>query len=252
LAAASTDPSFEAILTIADGAGKRAAHVAEELGLEQRLGNGAAVERHEAVYAARTVVMNRPRDNLFAGPCLAGDEDGAARRCDGLEQLEEARHRAALAHHAFEAIPLFELRAQIRVLGPQPSLLDRRIEHVQQFVDLKRLVDEVPRAALDGLHRVLHRAVAGHHDRNDVGIAADGGVDNRGSVDAGQAQVRDDDVEGKVRKTNDRGLARLGLLDLITPVGKLFGDGLSKGGLIVDEQQMFRGVRHLGGANSLT
>jgi hypothetical protein len=49
----------------------------------------------------------------------------------------------------FEAIALLELRSQICVLRLQPPLLDRRVEHVQQLVDLKRLADEVPRAALD-------------------------------------------------------------------------------------------------------
>ena len=43
----------------------------------------------------------------------------------------------------FEAIALLELRAQVRVLGFQPPLLERRVEHVQQLVDLKRLADEV-------------------------------------------------------------------------------------------------------------
>ena len=78
----------------------------------------------------------------------------------------------------FEAVPLFELRAQVRVLRFQPPLLERRVEHVQQLVDLKRLADEVPRAALDGFDGVLHRAVAGDDDGDDVGVALDGGFDD--------------------------------------------------------------------------
>ena len=64
---------------------------------------------------------------------------------DGFEQLKQPRHRAALADDAFEAVPLFELRAQVRVLRFQPPLLERRVERVQQLVDLKRLADEIRR-----------------------------------------------------------------------------------------------------------
>ena len=57
---------LDAALAVADGAGERAADVAEQLGLEQRLGNGAAVQGDERMAASRTVVMDRARDDLFA------------------------------------------------------------------------------------------------------------------------------------------------------------------------------------------
>ena len=230
---------LEASLPVADGAGERAAHVAEQLGLEQRLGNRAAVQRDEPMHAPRAVVVNRARHDFLAGAGLAGDQNRAVGRRDGLEQLEEPRHRPALADDAFEPVALFELRAQIRVLRLQPPLLERRVEHVQQFVDLKRLADEIRRAALDGFDRILHRSVAGDDDGDDVGVAGDGGFDDRGAVDAGQPQVRDDDVEGEFGEPRDRGLARFGLLDLIAAVGQLLGDGLPQRRLVFDQQQMF-------------
>ena len=96
------------------------------------------------------------------------------------------------------------------------------------------------RAALDGLDGVLHRAVAGDDDRDDVGIALDGGFDDGGAVDAGQAQVGDDDVEGELGEPRERRLARVGLLDLVAAVGQLLGDGLAQRRLVFDEEQMFR------------
>ena len=68
----------------ADRAGERAARVPEELRLEQVLGDRAAVDRDEPVRAARAGVMDRARDDLFAGARLAGDEDRARCRRDGL------------------------------------------------------------------------------------------------------------------------------------------------------------------------
>ena len=84
---------LEPSLAVADRAGERAAHVAEELGFEQRFGNGAAVERDEAMHAARAVVVNRARDDFLAGAGLAGDEDRAGGGGDRLEELKQPRHR---------------------------------------------------------------------------------------------------------------------------------------------------------------
>ena len=160
---------LEASLAVADGAGERAAHVAEELGFEQRFGNRAAVERDEPVRAPRAVVVNRPRDTtslpvpvspVMRMVLLVGATVSSSWNSRFIGRL--------LPMMPFEAVALFELRAQVRVLRFQPPLLERRVEHVQQFVDLERLVDEVRRAALDGLDRVLHRAVAGDDDRDDV------------------------------------------------------------------------------------
>ena len=167
---------------------------------------------------------------------------------DRFEQLKQPRHRAALADESFEAIPLLELRAQVGVLRFQPPLLERRVEHVQQLVDLKRLADEVPRAPLDGLDRILHRAVSGDDDGDDVGVALDGGFDDGGAVDAGQPEVGDDDVEREIGEPGERRLARVGLFDLVAAVGQLLGDGLPQRRLVLDEQQMFQPCQSFSGA----
>ena len=85
---------LEAALARADRAGERAAHVAEQLGLEQRLRNRAAVERDEAVRAARAVVVDRARDHSLPVPVSPVIRIVLAGRRDGLEQLEQIAHRA--------------------------------------------------------------------------------------------------------------------------------------------------------------
>ena len=57
---------FEPALPIARRAGKCAAHVTEQFGLEQRFRDRAAVERDETVHPSRAVVVNRARDDFFA------------------------------------------------------------------------------------------------------------------------------------------------------------------------------------------
>ena len=200
-----------------DRAGERAAHVAEELGLEQRLGNRAAVDRDEPVGAPRAVVVNRARDHLLAGAGLAGNQDRAVRPRDRLEHLEERLHRPAAAENPAELIPLLELRSQVRVLRLQPPLLERLLQDVHQLVELERLGDEVGRALLDGVDRILHRPVAGDHDPHDPGIARQRRLDHARAVHAGQPQIRDDDVERKLVQELDRFLAALGLRPPRTP-----------------------------------
>src|SRR5262249_10542327 len=230
---------------VADRAGERAAHVAEELRLEQRFRNRAAVQRDEAVHAPRAALMNGARDDFLARTRFARDQDRAARRRDRLEQLEQQLHRPALADDSLEAVPLFELRTQVRVLGFQPPLLERGIEHVQQLVDLKRLADEVPRAALDRFDSIFNSAEAGDDDRDAVRIALDRGFDDGGAVDAGEAEVRDDDIEREICELGDRRLARVGLLHAVAAVAELLGDSLAQRRLVLYEEEMFLRFSHL-------
>ena len=96
---------------------------------------------------------------------------------------------------------------QVGVLALQAPLLERGVEDVHQLVELKRLGDEIGDAQLGHVDGVLHRAVAGDDDRDDAGIARERGFDDFAPVDAGQAQVGDDDVEGKTVERLEGGLA---------------------------------------------
>ena len=56
------------------GVGEGAPRVAEELALEELLGHRGAVDGDEGSLRARAARVERPRDELLAGPALAGDE----------------------------------------------------------------------------------------------------------------------------------------------------------------------------------
>ena len=72
--------------------GERAALVAEELALEQRLGDGGAVQRDELLASARLPVVDGLGDQLLAGAALAGDQHGGLARRDGEHGLERGLH----------------------------------------------------------------------------------------------------------------------------------------------------------------
>ena len=167
--------------------------------------------------APAAVVVNRLGGELLAGAGLARDEHRARRAGDDLEQLKQVAHDPASADEPVDAIALLQLRAQIGVLGLQPPLLHGRAEHVQQRVELKRLGDEVRGALLDRVDRVLHGAVAGDHDGDDVGVALEGGVEHLPAVDAGQSEVGDEDVEGEVRQAGARASSPLSACSTANP-----------------------------------
>ena len=62
------------------GAGEGAADVAEELALEQGIGDGAAVDGHEPAVAAGARHVDGAGDQLLAGAALAGDQHVARSR----------------------------------------------------------------------------------------------------------------------------------------------------------------------------
>ena len=65
---------FELAGLVAVGAGEAALDVAEQLGLEQRLGHAGAVDGHKRLACAGTAGVNRARDQLLAGAAFAGDQ----------------------------------------------------------------------------------------------------------------------------------------------------------------------------------
>ena len=79
---------------VAIGAGEAALDVAEQLRLEQRLGQAGAVDGDEVVVLARAVGVHRPRDEFLADAALAGDEHlgvGLGDALDFLAQIDQER-----------------------------------------------------------------------------------------------------------------------------------------------------------------
>ena len=223
---------------VGDRPRERAPHVPEHLRLEQRLGNRPAVERDEALLAARAVLVNGAGHELLPRARLPRDQDGAGRHRHRLEHLEQVQHRLAAADDAVEAIAGVELRAEVGVLRLQAALLEGRREDVQQVLELDRLRHEVARALLDGGDRVRDRAVARDHDHHDLVVAVPRRLDDDGSVDARQPQVGDDDVEGEFGQPFERGLAAGRLHHLVPVVAEPARGQLPQHALVLDQQQV--------------
>ena len=83
---------------VAVGAGETALHVAEELRLEERLGNAGAVDRHKGLARPVGTVVDGSGDQLLADTALAGDEDLGVGQRNPFNLLPELRHLSTVAN----------------------------------------------------------------------------------------------------------------------------------------------------------
>jgi hypothetical protein len=86
---------FEKSLLVPVGARETAACMTEQLGLEQRVGQARAVQRHERAGGTAAALVDQPGDDLFPHARFAGEQDLgiSARRLADLD-LERSYHRA--------------------------------------------------------------------------------------------------------------------------------------------------------------
>jgi hypothetical protein len=76
--------------------------VPEELTLEQRVGKGRAVDRHEAASGPLAAAMDGVGEHLLAGAGLAGEEHRGSGASSALDQLERLLHRCAAGDDALD------------------------------------------------------------------------------------------------------------------------------------------------------
>ena len=106
----------------ADGARERAAHVAEQLALDQRLGQGRAVQADERLARARRERVDRSRDQFLADARLARDEHRQVARRDDRDLVQQTlvHGRAAPDHLAGLRAPLASRYASARSCSSSP------------------------------------------------------------------------------------------------------------------------------------
>ncbi|EDM76062.1 hypothetical protein PPSIR1_06828 [Plesiocystis pacifica SIR-1] len=100
---------------------ERPALVAEQLVLDQRLGQGGAVDLDEGLLAPRRVDVHRPGDELLAGPALAGDQHGRVGARGLADDGVDLAHGPGLADDLVEGV--LGPRADLRLAGV--GLFDR-------------------------------------------------------------------------------------------------------------------------------
>src|SRR5262249_58722966 len=121
---------------------ERAAHVAEELALQQRFRYGAAVDRHEGLIVARALGVHRAREQLLAHAALAGDEHVARRTGGQGDLLVERTDRVALPDER-AGRPRLHRALDEAVLPEGLSVLQELLDALLEKVDREGLFEIV-------------------------------------------------------------------------------------------------------------
>ena len=162
---------LEQPLAVAVGAGEGAAHVAEELALEERRCERGAVADDERPVAERREPVERARHELLARAALAGHKRGGGVAGEALDEGEHLEHALRARDDPFER------HAALQALFEDPravlevAFLEDRLQHPFEAAEVDRLLDVVGRAELDCLDRVLHGRVRAHEHELDVRVA---------------------------------------------------------------------------------
>ena len=226
--AATNRPRFDGV-----GAGERAAHVAEQLAVEQRADERAAVDRHERTARAPAGEVERARDQLLAGAALAGDQHGRVGLRDLVDRRAHLLHRRRVADHR----AVREALGQLAVLAAQLVLGERALDDEAQLVGRERLADVVARAELHAAHGGVDRRIRGDQQHRGRRLAGEQLRQDRHAVLIGQVDVAQHEIELLARDRGDR----TGASTLLRPAPGLHRREYP---LVDDEDAAHRGAYH--------
>lgn len=220
----------------ADGAGEGALLVAEELALDEPLGDRRGVDGDEGAIPARTEFVDRPGDDLLAGPALPRDDRRRVAGGEELDGAEELAHRPALADEGPETGAVVEAGLEGAGLTPLRHVFRRGLEESPQLAVVQRFGQEVLRTALHRLDGGVDAPVGGDEDDRPARVVALEAPEEVEPGGAGEDDVGDDEV-GRAAPDRGVGLVRVGCGDdVVAPVLDAHGEDLADRGLVVDHE----------------
>ncbi len=157
----------ETAAPVGDRTRERAAHVAEQLGLEQRRGQRGAVHRDEGLPGVRRVEVDRPGDELLSRPRLAADEHARPVRRQLADQLVDLDHPWVAPHQLVQLVAAGGVLGGATLALPGSPVLEQAVEHALQVLEVEWLGQEVEGAFAHRRDGRGHVVVGGHDD--DVG-----------------------------------------------------------------------------------
>src|SRR2546425_1718063 len=234
---------LEAALLPPRRAGERALLVAEQLRLEQRLGQRGAVDRDERAAAPRRARVDRAGDELLAGAALALDEHRRGAAGDLLEERHHAAERGARADDRALLEQVVEPLLERAVLLDQVSALEGLADQAQELGALERLGEEVVRALLHRLDRLLDRAEGGQEDHVHFGRDRLDRSEQLDTPEARQLWAGEDQVHAPRLEALEGGVAVGGADDAVPLARQRALEALAEPRIVVGDQRR-RGIRH--------
>src|SRR5690606_28084357 len=124
---------------------------AEELALEEALGDGAAVDADDGHVASWAVGVDGAGDEFLAGAALTDDEDGGVGGGDVADELHDLADGGAVADDGVDGDEVVDDSSELCVLGAEAPLLEGAADEVAELVGVDGLGDVVEGALLEGL-----------------------------------------------------------------------------------------------------
>ena len=199
------------------GPGEGTALVAEHLALDQRGGDGGAVDGDERLFAPGAELVDGAGHHLLAGAALSGDHHARFGGGDLLHQLHCPAHGRRIAHQPDAGVDLPEAPAQHMHLVQRLLLLQGPLEDDLETGRIQRLLDEVEDAFANRLHRRVDGSLAGDDDDGSVGLLLAQRPDERQPVEFRHHQVADDHVRMHLGGDLQGRVAVSGPVDLVAP-----------------------------------
>ncbi|MNQ84837.1 hypothetical protein D3C85_999770 [compost metagenome] len=169
--------------------------MAENFAFEQVLRQAAAVQGDELFGVAATEIMQAACNQFLAGAGLAFDQHVGRGIGNVGDQFPQVLHgRRATDDPPFEGVALGQLPTQRRDFSRQAALLQGAAGDVHQAFGGEGFLHEVVGAVAHGLHRHGNIAVASDQHHRQAAVAGLEAFQQGQAVDAGQADVADDDA----------------------------------------------------------
>jgi hypothetical protein len=229
----------EAAGAVAQGAGEGAAHVAEQLRLEQLARDGRAIDGDEGAVGAAAAGVDPSRDQLLAGAALAGDQDRGGAGGDAVGDLERAGHRRRTVDD--RPLDARDLTSQQLDLQAHAPALERLVHGQQQVVAVERLAEEVEGAGLHRRDREVDVPVGGDHQDGGRGGSLFDPTQDLQAAHPRHLHVGDDQGVALGREAGQPGLAVGGPLDPIAGLAQVVEPELAAGVVVLDEQDRLGG-----------
>ncbi len=219
-----------------EGAREGAPGMAEELALDELLGDGRAVDLDEGSGRPQALGVDGPRHQLLAGAVLTEDQHPPVAGGRLGDDASEGAEGGALPYHG---VALLDLLLEGAVLRLEAPLAERVLDHEQRLLEGERLLDEVLGAHAHRLDRGLDGAVAGDHDHRHLGIEGADAGQGLEPVHLRQPHVEQQQVVAPALQRLQAGLAALHRLHEVAFVAQDAGQGGPDPALVVHDQDGF-------------
>ena len=178
------------------GAGKRPSFMSKQLGFQQCLSQGAAVDRHERSGAPRAVRMNSTGDQFLAGAALTLQQYRTFRLGDSGNGFVDGHHGRAASHEIIEPVAAFQLVTQDLVLPGEIFVFQCTAGDKAYLVDDERFAEIIEGACLDAVDGGLQGTVRGHQNHRHVVLLGAQLLEERQPVHVRHMDITHDEVRG--------------------------------------------------------